>query len=123
MRVYRDLVAISSMIPLVGRSVRRWRVPVLRCSSGDDAGLIKVWDLCGNRTLDDWLLHPMILPTCRAHPSVVTVSLLIGPLTGRALGSALRGSRRCMLKVLLEVGLQWYRIEYGLRTSPFLPKP
>jgi len=92
---------------------------------GTIAGLIKVLVIyVVIRTLDDWLLHPMILRRAvHIHPVVTVFRSHRGRFTWPGSGSALRGSRR--LHAESSSGSRPAVVPYRIRAAhkSFPPKP
>ena len=118
-------VAMSSMIPFLGPiSAALAGALIALFQWGTLAGLIKVLVIyIVIRTLDDWLLHPMILRRAvQIHPVVTVFSLMAGAYLSGIWGLLFAVPVACMIKVLFEVTLQWYRIEYGFHTRAIPPE-
>ena len=113
-------VAMTSMVPFLGpisAALAGGLVAIFQW--GTFTGLLKVLAIYGMiRFLDDWFLHPLILRRAiHIHPVVVVFTLMAGGYLGGSWGLLFAIPVVYMVKVLIEVGWQWYQTEYGVRPS------
>jgi predicted PurR-regulated permease PerM len=113
-------VALTSMVPFLGpisAALAGGLVAIFQW--GTLTGLLKVVAIYGViRFLDDWFLHPLILRRAiHIHPVLVVFTLMAGAYLGGLWGLLFAVPAACMVKVLLEVGWQWYQTEYQIRPS------
>ena len=116
-------VSLTSFIPYLGpisAAVAGSLVALIQW--GTVGGLVKVLVLYAViRTLDDWLLQPFILRRAvNIHPLLLVFTLMAGASLGGFWGLLFGVPIACMLKVLIQVGWQWYQTEYG-SAAPILP--
>ena len=118
-------VALTSVIPYLGPISAAVAGGVIALFQwGTVGGLLKVLAMyAAIRLLDDWLLQPLILRRAVAiHPLFLVFSVMAGASLGGFWGLLFAVPIACMLKVLLEVGWQWYRTEYGNTPREFPPE-
>jgi predicted PurR-regulated permease PerM len=118
-------VALSSMVPFLGPiSAALTGAIVALFQWGTVLGLVKVLAVyVVIRTMDDWVLQPQILRRAvHIHPVITSFALLAGAYAAGLWGLLFAVPVVCMLKVLLEVSLQWYRVENGLTPKAIPPE-
>jgi len=114
-------VSLTSFIPYLGplsAAVAGSLVALVQW--GTLGSLVKVLMVYGAiRMLDDWLIQPLILRRAvDIHPLLLVFTLMAGASLGGFWGLFFGVPIACMLKVLIQVGWQWYCTEYGSRPAP-----
>ena len=112
-------VALTSLIPYLGPVSAAAAGGVIAIFQwGTVGGLLKVLAVyVAIRAMDDWLLQPLILRRAvDIHPLLLVFTLMAGASLGGLWGLFFGVPIACMLKVLIQVGWQWYQTEYG--TAP-----
>ena len=109
-------VSLTSFIPYLGPLSAALAGSVVALFQwGTFGGLLKVLAVYGSiRLLDDWLLQPVIMRRAvNIHPLLLIFTLMAGTSLGGFWGLFFGVPVACMVKVLLQVGWQWYQTEYG----------
>lgn len=117
------LIAVTTVIPYVG--------PLAGAAVGGTlalfqyqslAGVAWVLAVCGVvQFLDNWILQPVIMKSAvELHPALILFALMAGGSLWGFWGLIFAVPAACMVKVVLEVGWEWYRSEFGIRL-PGLP--
>lgn len=117
------LIAVTTVIPYVG--------PLAGAAVGGTLALFQYQSLAGVawvlavcavvQFLDNWILQPVIMKSAvELHPALILFALMAGGSLWGFWGLIFAVPAACMVKVVLEVGWEWYRSEFGIRL-PGLP--
>jgi len=87
---------------------------------GSAVGILKVILVCvGVRFIEDWFIQPTVMRSAvHLHPAFIVFALMSGAKLFGFWGLLFGVPVACMVKVLLEVLLPWYRSQYGLTAAP-----
>jgi predicted PurR-regulated permease PerM len=113
-------VALTSVVPYFGpisAAIAGGLIALFQW--GTLGSLLKVLVVYGGvRFCDDWLLQPIIMrKAVNIHPILLVFTLIAGGSLGGFWGLLFSVPIACMLKVLIQVGWQWYHTEYGTRPA------
>lgn len=114
------IVGLANVIPYVGPIAGGLVGGVVAAFQwGHPVGIVFVWMVCaGVRFIEDWFIQPVVMRhAVHLHPVAIIFSLMAGAELFGFWGLLFAVPLASMIKVLLDVGATWIRLQYGMSTS------
>ena len=114
-------VGLTNAIPYLGPPLGGLPAAAVVILQGQGLeGVLKVTAvLSGVQFIDNWGLQPLLMDSMvDLHPILVLFALMAGEELGGFWGIIFAVPAACIVKVVLRVGWEWYRSEFGIRPPP-----